>query len=748
MDDILGSLNEDQIKPVMDTEGRVLVLAGAGSGKTRVLTSRIAYILEKGLAHPSQILAITFTNKAAGEMRDRINVMVDNSSEMWISTIHSMCSKILRSNGKAIGIEPNFSIYSEVERANVIKKVIKEKNLGEDKVFKSARDSIASAKSLGIDPESYFGLHRYERNMRTICDVFEAYEEHLKHNNSLDFDDLLIKTRQLLTEDAETLAFLSDKFKYVLVDEFQDTNAIQYEIIKLLSSRHGNLFAVGDDDQSIYGWRGAEIGNILDFDKDFPDAKIYKLQRNYRSSSSILDLANVIIKNNASRRPKTLWTQRGPETPPEYYEADEESEEAMYVARTILDEKRRRGCSYSDFAVLMRMNSLTRSFEQEFTKYAIPFKVFGGFRFFERKEVKDLLAYMRLISNPFDDEAFMRIVNIPRRGIGEKTLETIEAFAAAGDTNLYFASLNADKLDITHSAKQKLSAFADFIRDMVLYSQTETVIGLVNKMTEATGIRKYYLDGTEEGDTRAANVDEFVASVEEFSRLNPTATLDDYLNQVTLSTTTDDMDEGEYVTVATIHAVKGLEFDEVFISGLEEGVMPISRASDDVDIEEERRLMYVAVTRAKSRLYLTRSCSRYMYGSREPTAMSMFLDEAREVMGNRIPRTKGIFPSRGARRGVESDYEKFGFAPDAESSYDAPIPSKSGKNITFGVKTGPAPDKSGVYSVGMRVEHKKYGEGQVVGLLKDGRAILVKFKTGNIMELSAAIAPLTIISEE
>ncbi|MCD8200970.1 MAG: UvrD-helicase domain-containing protein, partial [Clostridia bacterium] len=341
MDEILNSLNEEQIKPVMDTEGHVLVLAGAGSGKTRVLTSRIAYILEKKLAVPSQILAITFTNKAAGEMKERIGRMVGDTSEMWISTIHSMCSRILRSSGTAIGVQHNFSIYSETERSNVIKKVIKEKNLGEERILKSSRDSIAKAKSLGEGPETYFGKHRYEPGMREICDVYEGYEEHLSRNNALDFDDLLIKTLELLRSDETSRLYLSDKFKYVLVDEFQDTNAVQYEIIKLLASVHGNLFVVGDDDQSIYGWRGAEIENILGYDRDFPDAKIYKLQRNYRSSSSILGLANHIIKNNASRHDKTLWTERGDEVAPTYYEAAEETDEADFVAKTILDECRR-----------------------------------------------------------------------------------------------------------------------------------------------------------------------------------------------------------------------------------------------------------------------------------------------------------------------------------------------------------------------------------------------------------------------
>ena len=360
MDELLDKLNEEQRKPVCDTEGQVLVLAGAGSGKTRVLTSRIAYILREGKASLSQILAITFTNKAAGEMKERLSSMLDGGDTKWICTIHSMCVKILRQFADKAGLKPNFSIYSETERGNVIKKAFQELDFDDEKLLKDAKYHIGNAKMLGLDPDSYGRKYHGERGMDDIVCIYEKYDRHLRENNALDFDDLLLETLRLLRRDRETLEYLSDKFKYVLVDEFQDTNQVQYNIIKLLASAHGNLFAVGDDDQSIYGWRGAEIQNILAFDKDFPNAKIYKLERNYRSTKSILRLANCIIKNNVSRRGKELWTEAGEGDKPVYYQAEEEAGEALYTARTITDGVAR-GKKYSDFAVLMRINALTRS---------------------------------------------------------------------------------------------------------------------------------------------------------------------------------------------------------------------------------------------------------------------------------------------------------------------------------------------------------------------------------------------------
>ena len=741
MNSILDKLNEEQIKPVTDTEGAVLVLAGAGSGKTRVLTSRIAYIISERKASLSSILAITFTNKAAGEMKQRLENMLGGGDSRWICTIHSMCVKILRDYGGAIGIKPNFSIYSEVERNNIIKKVYKELDFDDEQLLKSAKYHIGNAKMLGLDPEQYGRKYAFERGIDNVVIIYEKYCQRLKENNALDFDDLLIETLRLLRYDRETLDYLSDKFRYIHVDEFQDTNAVQYNIIKLLAKKHGNLFAVGDDDQSIYGWRGAEIENILAFDKDFPDAKIYKLERNYRSTKRILSLANCIIKNNARRRGKTLWTEADEGTKPQYYQAEEEAGEALFATRKILDGVAKGG-KYSDYAVLMRINALTRSYEQEFSKYNIPYKVFGGFRFYERKEIKDALAYLRLISNPFDSEACERIINVPKRGIGGKTVQTMYEYAQSTGLSLYDACVDCEMLDITKGAREKLKEFADLIKGFIISAQDTPVAQLVRDMINLTNLRSAYDDGTDEGDGKLANLDEFIASVDDFTRLNPQATLDEFLNQVTLSSDTDDMDESDYVTIATIHAVKGLEFPCVFICGLEEKIMPSARSEDDGrDMEEERRLMYVAITRAERELYLTRSKSRYLYGHRDLTSPSKFIKELATELGVKVYDTPRLDSFR------QDSYRQQRYFDD--SGYESDIPPKTQSvsfKPAFGSFNKPAQNSGNKsYAVGQRVMHKKFGVGMIVAIKNGGTVLNVAFDGQGIKELSASLAPLEIL---
>lgn len=757
MDELLENLNEEQIKPVRDTEGAVLVLAGAGSGKTRVLTSRIAYILREKKAELNQILAITFTNKAAGEMRERLENMIGSEeNSRWICTIHSMCVKILRQFASAAGLKSNFSIYSETERANVIKKVFKELDFDNEKLLKEAKRHIGLAKMQGLDPDEYGRKFAREPSMDDIVVIYEKYDEHLQANNALDFDDLLLRTLRLLRGDSETREYLSDKFKYILVDEFQDTNAVQFEIIKLLASKHGNLFAVGDDDQSIYGWRGAQIDNILKFDKDFPDAKIYKLERNYRSTKSILKLANSIIKNNYKRKEKVLWTESEDGDKPEYYQADEEAAEALYTAR-IISQAVLRGKNYSDFAVLMRINALTRSFEQEFTKYGIPYKVFGGFKFFERKEIKDVLAYLRLISNAYDNEACERIINVPRRGIGEKTIAQMYEYAEKSGLSLYDAAVDCDELKLTPAVREKLRGFADLIKNFIYSAVDMPVNQLVKEVISLADLRSAYDDGTDEDDSKLANLEEFIASVDDYTRLNPTATLNDYLNQITLASDTDDLESGNFVTLATIHSVKGLEFPVVFVCGMEDGIMPSSRAeADGRETEEERRLMYVAITRAKEKLYLTRSRSRYLYGRRELTRPSKFINELAAELGVSAERTPYYYAGGG--RKFAGAYRENGFADEERSFGKALYSSFDGAQSDVSVQSsfkafygGAGAQKpvqkgsGGAYSVGMRVRHKKFGVGMVIAVKNGGSTINVAFEGQGIKELSASIAPLEII---
>ena len=771
MDRILEKLNPEQLKPVLDTEGAVLVLAGAGSGKTRVLTSRIAYLVEEKGVYPSSILAITFTNKAADEMRQRLSRMVDGSEKMWICTIHSMCVRILRQYAERIGYNSNFSIYSDTERTNVVKKAFAECGLEDEKLLKNVKFHIGNAKMLGLSPEEYAEKNRDVKNIGEIVRVYAAYQEHLKAYNALDFDDLLTETLRLLERDKDALEYLSGRFRYIHVDEFQDTNRVQYEIVRLLSTVHGNLFCVGDDDQSIYGWRGAKIENILEFEKDFKGAKVYKLEQNYRSTKNILKLANTVIKNNGRRKDKELWTENDEGREGTYFQAETETEEALYVTRTISD-LMREGYSFSDFAVLMRINALTRSFEQEFAKYTIPFKVFGGFRFYERREIKDLLAYLRIINNPFDSEAVTRVINVPKRGIGAKTVETLEQYAAGTGLSVYDAVLEADELPLNASSKQKVKAFGQLLKNLVLKGMEMSADELVREVINDSGILSMYADDSDESINKKANIDEFVNSVDEFCKLNKGASLADFLNQVTLSSDTDDMDESEYVTLATIHSVKGLEFKVVFVVGMEENVMPVSRASfDDNELEEERRLMYVAITRARERLFLTRSKSRYLYGKREATLQSRFIDELSSVID--VPASRSPYESYARRaadsyssyRGGYSGYSSYGrkFGQDRSREDDdygyqsdlPPEPQKSAGSFSAAAayrQASPRPAAAGekdyaAFKAGVKVKHPKFGEGMIVSIKGSGSAMVlsVSFPGLGIKALSAQLAPLTVI---
>ena len=806
---ILEKLNSEQTKPVKATKGAVLVLAGAGSGKTRVLTSRIAYLIEEKRVPASAILAITFTNKAAKEMQERLERITDISGA-WVCTIHSMCVRILRMYADAVGISANFSIYSETERNNIIKKSFQECDFDDERLLKSIKFHIANAKMLGFDPERYAEEYAGDRDIDEITKVYPRYQKHLRENNALDFDDLLNETRNLLRRNEEAREYLGGRFRYILVDEFQDTNAVQYEIVKLLASVHRNLFAVGDDDQSIYGWRGAKIENILHFEKDFKNAKVFKLERNYRSTKRILKLANTVIKNNGQRKDKTLWTENDEGEEAKVHEAEEESGEARYIAHTIAG-LLRQGYRYSDFAILMRLNALTRSFEQEFTADGIPFKVFGGFKFFERKEIKDLLAYLRLINNPFDSEAAVRIINFPKRGIGAKTVEALQNYAFETELSVYDALLDLEEMGFTSGTKQKLTEFRNLVKSWIIESQEMPVNELVKKIVVDTHMREAYADDSDESINKRANIEEFIQSVDEYCKLNIGATLTDYLNQVTLASDTDEMDDGNYVTLATVHSVKGLEFPCVFVCGMEENIMPVSRAvGNDDDMEEERRLMYVAITRAKDRLWFTRSKSRYLYGKREPTARSRFLKELSSELelpreARRLPMGYGDYDDPdmygnsaygGGRYASNDEYGgrrnsfggsyggSYGSANDrgnsevtrtrwnGGSSYGgttygsttygstqslssrtaSSVSSKSG-GFTYGSinKTPMKPSVGGkdlsAFKTGVRVKHPKFGIGVIVNARGVGSNMIldIAFEGLGIKQLSANLAPLTIL---
>ncbi|MBQ9513586.1 MAG: UvrD-helicase domain-containing protein [Clostridia bacterium] len=744
---ILDKLNEEQIKPVLDTEGAVLVVAGAGSGKTRVLTSRIAYlVMEKGV-NPAEILAITFTNKASGEMRERLNKIVGDVSEMWVSTIHSMCVKILRRDIDKIGYEKNFTIYDETDKDRVLKRVLEDNNIDADKLFKTIKNCISNAKNDCLSPEEY---RENNLGLRCIDEVYTAYSEYEKvlgRSNALDFDDLLYKTYQLFKVSPETAEYYARKFKYIHIDEFQDTNAVQFAIAKVLASVHGNIFVVGDDDQSIYGWRGAKVENILRFDEYFYGAKVYKLEQNYRSTKKILSLANCIIKNNKGRRGKELWTNNPDGVKVETFEASDENQEASYVAMQIKSLIERTDLAYKDFAVFMRINSLSRAFEQEFIKYGIPYRVYGGFRFFERKEIKDILSYLKIIDNHADDESFLRAISTPKRGIGEKTLMELKEFCVGKGLSLYDGLNFIDEADIGASAKNKLATFKALLDKFVEFSRDNTSDKIIDFVLEATSFNEQFSEKTEENVSKLMNIGELKNTAVQFHKDNRETTLRDYLSSVTLSTDTDDIKSDDTVTVATIHASKGLEFKCVFVAGLDEKILPVSRCMDDEDeLEEERRLMYVAVTRAKERLYITRATSRYMYGSREFMVPSRFYKEAK----------RAISPDEA----VDYGYRRESYIK-REKDYGNEMPSyiktedNNGGYSSSYAKTllnndRPKEVNNGSYSnykTGTKVRHAKFGEGVVIAVNENGEntSVDVAFKGVGIKKLILKYAPLEIV---
>lgn len=781
--DFVQTLNEDQRLPVFDTQGAVLVIAGAGSGKTRVLTSRIAHLVHDMGVSPYNILAITFTNKAANEMKERLEKMVGDVEQMWVCTIHSMCVRILRSDADKLGYSTNFSIYSETDKEKVLKRIITSLGLETDKYMKNVKNFISKIKNRDMSIDEFTKECFYVRDLNDYVRIIEEYELELRRSNAFDFDDLLIKTYHLLAEHPSSLLKFSKRFAYVHVDEFQDTNFVQYNIVKLLSSYHNNLFVVGDDDQSIYGWRGAEIGNILDFDKEFKSAKVYKLQRNYRSTKNILNLANAVIAKNENRRKKTLWTDNGDGVKPEVYIANEESEEAQYTAimiKNLVD----RGYKYSDFAVLMRINALTRSYEQEFIKYGIPCKVYGGFKFFERKEIKDITAYLRILCNPLDNEAVLRVINVPKRGIGNKSIEEIIRYADSNGFSVFDSVFDYDLLNLNSGAKNKIGGFKELIRQLIIEKENLSLVDLVDKVIKDSGFMSCFDDDSSESEDKRRNVDEFRSSVADFQRLNPTATLSEYLNSITLSSDTDDINESECVTLATVHSVKGLEFPAVFICGLDMDIFPLNSAMDEPDeLEEERRLMYVAITRARERLYLTRSKSRFLYGSRKETCQSEFLDDICQALGiRREIRGYGGF-GNGYSGGYNGGYGNGGYAKGGYGSgYNSGgAPSRQGgeRRSSFGysgsddfspspsygspskgsfansfnsartVKKTQSNTDSGKFRTGMKVLHKKFGEGTIVEIKQNGDDTIgaIAFKGVGIKQLVLRLAPLEIIDD-
>ena len=768
--DLLNKLNDEQIKPVMDTEGAVLVIAGAGSGKTRVLTSRIAHLVEDLNVDPYNILAITFTNKAADEMKERLEKIIGDISQMWVCTIHSMCVKILRKYAERLDYKKDFSIYSETDKDKVLKRIIIGLGLESDKYLKTSKNLISSLKNKDMSTEQFARENPRMRDVTSYMKIIDEYNAELFRSNAMDFDDLLIKTYHLLAEQRDVLLALSKRFRYIHVDEFQDTNFVQYNIVKLLSYANGNLFVVGDDDQSIYGWRGADINNILDFEHDFKGAKTYKLERNYRSTKKILEFANTIIANNTLRKDKVLWTDNDEGVKPELFVANEESGEAQYTALQIKTFVQQRGYKYSDFAVLMRINALSRSYEQEFMKYGIPCKVYGGFKFFERKEIKDITAYLRILCNPLDNEAVLRVINVPKRGIGDKSIEQLVYYSEKNGLSVFDGVFDCDNLDLNAGAKAKIRGFKDIISKLIVAKETMPLLELVKEVIAKTNFMSCFEEDTPENDDKKKNVNEFLSSVEEFARLNPESPLSEYLNSITLSSDTDEINEGEFVTLATIHSVKGLEYRCVFLCGLDAEIFPMQRALEEDTEEEERRLMYVAITRARS---------RFLYGGRRATEPSKFLTELSDKLGivkkseqryeqggySSDRSSYGNYGGTGSHSGAggygSSDfgYKNSGYGGNYGSSDSDYGYSKSYggyKNNSYA--TGYAAQTSkptekiqssdlGKFHTGTNVRHKKFGDGVIISTKNNGGEIIadVAFKGVGIKSLVLRLAPLEVI---
>ena len=723
MSSSLDSLNPDQRAAVEQTEGPVLILAGAGSGKTRVLTQRIAHIIETGRARPWQVLAVTFTNKAAGELKERLAQTIGaGGRDVMVGTFHSICARLLRREWRESGRD-NFTIYDDDDQGTVIKRVIQELSLPSQQISVGAvRAAMSRAKNELIGPERYEPTTHFEEWVRRI---YDGYQRKLRENNALDFDDLIMQTAVFLQRNPERAKALGDRYRYISVDEYQDTNRAQYALVKLLAAEHHNLCVVGDDDQSIYGWRGADIRNILDFEKDYPDAKVIKLEQNYRSTQRILDAAHAVVSLNHGRKPKKLWTENEQGVPLHRYVAMDEVQEALWVTHEIRRLRGRGEAQLRECAVLYRTNAQSRALEDAFVREGIPYLLIGGVRFYERREIKDVLAYLRTIANPLDDVSLLRIINVPARRIGPSVLAALRQFAAAQHLPLYQALERADEIPNLAAAGQRaLKDFAALLAGWLALVASVNVLDLLDVVLSGSGYAAAVRDGTDEGDERWANVQELRSLALEYAAMPPREGLLALLENVALVADTDALPESvdasgvpDRVTLITLHAAKGLEFPIVFITGLEEGLFPHSRSLDDPkQMEEERRLAYVGITRAKKHLYLLSARKRTVFGNVQSSLPSRFVKEIPDALIDEQRTGAGARATATARGGS--------------------LRAVAGTSLveSWGATQGAAapPPALQRFEPGERVRHSVFGNGTVISAEEEGssQVVVVRFKDG------------------
>lgn len=718
-------LNDRQMEAVNTTEGAVLVLAGAGSGKTRVLTQRVAHLLTAGKAKPWEILAITFTNKAAAEMKERIADTVDfDIRDMWVSTFHAMCVRMLRRYAEVLGYTSNFLIYDTLDTQRVIRGILEELNIKENKAYgeKYMRHLISRYKNMETTKD--FGAWAADENPLVeeyAGAIYDRYIDIMQRQNAMDFDDLLLHTYAVLKNDVHAREYYQNKFKYILVDEYQDTNMIQYKLVHILAQGSGNLFVVGDDDQSIYAFRGADIRNILEFEKDYPGAKVIRLEQNYRSDKKILDVANSVIQNNEGRKGKTLWSDIEDGQKPIVYRAESERDEATRIVQDI-QQMSQLGVEYKDMAVLYRMHTLARVLEERLRMYSIPYRVYGGQSFYERKEIKDILSYLYLIVNPAADTQLLRIINVPKRGIGDAKVSALRTIAAADNISIMDVIKQADIKVADNTLKKKAREFAALYGELCAGYAELSVPELIDRVYVATGYKRMLEDeATPEAQMRMENVAELKNSA--YTEEGEQRSLEDFLQNITLITDLDILDERGGVTLMTMHAAKGLEFDVVYIAGMEENIFPSQRAITEQNVEEERRLCYVAMTRAKKKLYLLHAQVRSLYGRLQPSMRSRFLDEVDQRLVNDLsPVKESIKQQREAA---------------------APASFFSG-----GISKKIQPQKvSGDFNIGTVVQHKTFGRGAIQEITGSGdsRVAVVNFDVAGRKKMFLAFASLEII---